>query len=408
MRYLGMSLGMAVALGYCAAVGTLAPPIYHGTFHEVLESSSGHIILSGVVLCLAGIGISGLAGMSKEREMPEEQKKASIKEFDFKKGILVATFSGVFSAAFAVGLDFGTPIQQAALKHAVLASSSADGYTVASPTPQQLKDLEDTGTADRKVRSGKLLERVNEIKDANVKESVLKAMDDCIDPGLRHVVIAIAESGRDPDAYLNRHRIWQGLPALIVILAGGFTTNFLWCLFLNIKNKTGYQYLSPTVRADGPSRDQETIIESAFDAPSEEVVERIPGGKARADGVPLVANYFFSALAGTTWYFQFFFYSMGASQMGKYGFSSWTLHMASIIIFSTLWGIALSEWKGASRRTIALVTLGLAVLVASTVIVGYGNKLAGDEKSDKEKSNTEKKRVSLQIHQPNSIVKELC
>jgi L-rhamnose-H+ transport protein len=221
-------------------------------------------------------------------------------------------------------------------------------------------------------------------------------------------VIAIAESGRDPDAYLNRHRIWQGLPALIVILAGGFTTNFLWCLFLNIKNKTGYQYLSPTVRADGPSRDQETIIESAFDAPSEEVVERIPGGKARADGVPLVANYFFSALAGTTWYFQFFFYSMGASQMGKYGFSSWTLHMASIIIFSTLWGIALSEWKGASRRTIALVTLGLAVLVASTVIVGYGNKLAGDEKSDKEKSNTEKKRVSLQIHQPNSIVKELC
>jgi len=193
-----------------------------------------------------------------------------------------------------------------------------------------------------------------------------------------------------------------------VILAGGFTTNFLWCLYLNLKNKTGYQYLSSTVRADGPSRDQETIIESAFDAPSEEVVEHIPGEKAQSNGVPLAANYLFSALAGTTWYFQFFFYSMGASQMGKYGFSSWTLHMASIIIFSTLWGIALSEWKGASRRTIQLVTLGLAVLVASTVIVGFGNKLAAEEKSDKEQNDKDQKKVSLIIHQPNSIVKELC
>ena len=72
---------------------------------------------------------------------------------------------------------------------------------------------------------------------------------------------------------------------------------------------------------------------------------------------------------------QFFFYTMGETQMGKYKFSSWTLHMASIIIFSTLWGIALKEWKGSSRRTIVLVTLGLAVLVGSTIVVGYGNYL---------------------------------
>jgi hypothetical protein len=62
-------------------------------------------------------------------------------------------------------------------------------------------------------------------------------------------------------------------------------------------------------------------------------------------------NYFFSALAGTTWYFQFFFYTMGETQMGAYKFSSWTLHMASIIIFSSLWGIALHEWRGASAAT---------------------------------------------------------
>jgi hypothetical protein len=66
---------------------------------------------------------------------------------------------------------------------------------------------------------------------------------------------------------------------------------------------------------------------------------------------------------------------MGATKMGKYDFSSWTLHMASIIIFSTLCGVARREWKGTSRRTHALITFGLAVLVGSTVVIGYGNYL---------------------------------
>jgi L-rhamnose-H+ transport protein len=86
-------------------------------------------------------------------------------------------------------------------------------------------------------------------------------------------------------------------------------------------------------------------------------------------------NYFFSALAGLTWYMQFFFYTMGETQMGRYRFSSWTLHMASIIIFSTLWGIALKEWRGVSPRTKVLVFLTLLTLVGSTMIVGYGNYL---------------------------------
>lgn len=92
---------------------------------------------------------------------------------------------------------------------------------------------------------------------------------------------------------------------------------------------------------------------------------------------PMLANYLFSALAGTTWYMQFFFYTMGETQMGRFKFSSWTLHMASIIIFSTLWGIALKEWKGTGTRTKLLVLCSLIVLVASTIVVGYGNYVAG-------------------------------
>ncbi len=84
-------------------------------------------------------------------------------------------------------------------------------------------------------------------------------------------------------------------------------------------------------------------------------------------------------MAGVIWYFQFFFYSMGQTKMGKYDFSSWTLHMASIIIFATLWGLALKEWRGTSKRTKVLVTLGLLLLIVSTVIVGYGNYLKAAE-----------------------------
>jgi L-rhamnose-H+ transport protein len=144
--------------------------------------------------------------------------------------------------------------------------------------------------------------------------------------------------------------LWQGLPVLVVVLLGGFTTNFIWCVMLNIRNKTGYQYFNSVMRDQkGPN-----------------------GEPVRA---PMLPNYLFSALAGVTWYMQFFFYSMGETQMGEYRFSSWTMHMASIIIFSTLWGIFLHEWRGAKPRTLSLLTLSLAVLIASTVIVGYGSYL---------------------------------
>jgi len=81
-------------------------------------------------------------------------------------------------------------------------------------------------------------------------------------------------------------------------------------------------------------------------------------------------------LAGVTWYLQFFFYTMGETQMGRYQFSSWTIHMASIIIFSSLWGIALKEWKGSSGFTKTILGMGLATLLFSTIIVGFGNYLA--------------------------------
>jgi L-rhamnose-H+ transport protein len=283
MRYLGMSLGMAVALGYTAAFGTLLPPIFRGEFAtQVLGTHSGQVILVGVAVCLVGICVAGAAGISKEREMPLEKKREAIREFNLKRGVLVATFSGIMSSCFAYGLAAGDPIKELTLRH---------------------------GTAT----------------------------------------------------------LWQGLPVLVIVLAGGFTTNFLWCVFLNFRNGSGGQYF----RAEIGTAEPELASGTSGGGGGTAVM-----AKTEVIRAPMLANYLFCALAGVTWYLQFFFYTMGETQMGKYKFSSWTLHMASIMIFSTLWGIALKEWSGVSRRTKSLVALTLLVLVGSTVIVGYGNFLA--------------------------------
>src|SRR5437016_5891841 len=113
MRYLGLSLGMAIVMGLCAAFGTLMPPIFNGVFvSQVLNTSSGQTILLGILVCLVGIAIAGVAGIAKERSMPAEAQQAAIKEFDLKKGILVAILSGVMSACFAYGLAAGDPIRE--------------------------------------------------------------------------------------------------------------------------------------------------------------------------------------------------------------------------------------------------------------------------------------------------------
>ena len=174
MRYLGMSLGMGVALGYCAAFGTLLPPFLKTfvgtipvpeTLAQIAATTPGQITLAGVGVCLLGIAIAAMAGLTKEKEMPEEEKKKSIAEFNFSKGILVATFSGIMSACFSFALTAGKPI------------GDASGLA---------------GTTE----------------------------------------------------------IWTGLPKLVVVLLGGFTTNFIWCVLLNIKNRTGYQYLAAEVRPE--------------------------------------------------------------------------------------------------------------------------------------------------------------
>ena len=254
MRYLGISLGVSVALGFCAVFGTLVPPIFAGEFMGLVTSFSGLITLTGVTICLLGITICGIAGMMKERDLSAEEKAEVIAEFDFKKGILVAIVAGVLSACMAYAFQAGEPIQTLAVE---------------------------------------------------------KGM-----PAVR-----------------------SNIPLLVVILLGGFTTNCIWCVWLSSKNKTFSNY-----------------------------------GKAN-EGGSLGLNYLLCMIAGVLWYLQFFFYGMGSTQMGKYDFASWSLHMAFIIITSNVIGLLTREWKGSSRKTIQVVITGIIVLILSTIVIGFGTNL---------------------------------
>lgn len=112
MRYLGVALGQSISLGTCAAFGTLFPALMGGTdlFH-----GEGLILLLGVCITLAGIAIIGYSGSLRSKSMSEEEKKAAVKDFALTKGLLVALLAGVMSACFALGLDAGSPIKEAAL-----------------------------------------------------------------------------------------------------------------------------------------------------------------------------------------------------------------------------------------------------------------------------------------------------
>jgi L-rhamnose-H+ transport protein len=259
MRFMGLSLGYAIALGLCSAFGALIPPLYRDVvgadtvkgLATMATHSWGQLVLLGVFVCLTGIAVSGKAGMMKEKDLPVRTDGEGSQEFHVAKGLVVAIISGILSACFNFGIEAGKPMAAAA---------------VASGT----------------------------------------------------------------------NSLFQNNATFVVLLWGGFTTNVIWSLALNARNKTFGDYSNSRT--------------------------------------PLRANYIFSALAGTTWFLQFFFYGMGESRLGN-GASSWILHMAFIILVSSLWGIVLREWRGVGKSTRLTFAMGLFLSIASVMLVGYGNAL---------------------------------
>ena len=246
MRYLGVALGQSIALGTCAAGGTLLGPVLLNAFFPELNTlaSLTFAVISGVVVTLLGIAVIGIAGMMKAKSLPEEEKRAAVKDFNFPKGLAIALLAGVMSGCFNVGLEFG--------------------------------------------------------KDIN--------FGDLTNP------------------------MFKTLPATMLVTLGGFVTNAIYCLYQNGKNKSFGDYKQ---------------------------------GKLWAN------NALFCALAGALWYSQFFGLSLGKgflTESPTLMTLSFCILMALNVTFANLWGIILKEWKGCSRKTIAVLILGILILVASSFL----------------------------------------
>ncbi len=252
-RYLGIALGGSIAVGFCMLFGTLIPPIFHGTAKTLIQTTTGQIVVGGVVLCGFGIALCGLAGRRREVELSSTTVDSETKEFSLSLGLFVAVLAGILSACFSFGLNAGDPIAEISIQH-----------------------------------------------------------------------------GTDP--------LYKNNVVLIAVLTGGFLSNALCCVAMNLKNGTLRDYVRPD-RAYLP-------------------------------------NALLAWLSGVTWFCQFFFYGMGQSKLGKqFEFSSWSIHMAFIVVFLNLWGLAFHEWRGTTQKTKMLVWSGILILIGSTIVIGYANYL---------------------------------
>jgi L-rhamnose-H+ transport protein len=245
MRYLGVALGQSIALGTCAALGTIMGPVLLNAFFPELNAleSLTYAVILGVAVTLIGIAIIGVAGSMKSASLSEEEKKAAVKDFNFPKGLVIALLAGFMSGCFNVGLEFGKGIHFA-------------------DTPDMFKTL----------------------------------------------------------------------PATLLVTLGGFLTNAIYCFYQNTKNKTWSDYCKTSVWG---------------------------------------SNLFFCALAGALWYSQFFGLSLGRSFFeagGTMDTLSFCILMALNVTFSNVWGIILKEWKGCSKKTIAVLVCGIIVLIFSTFV----------------------------------------
>lgn len=321
VRYLGVSLGSSIILGLCMVFGSLIPTIYYQLYpvagkdslNDYTGSTWGLTVLAGLLVCVLGIIICGRAGMLKEKELNANPPAGSngsgnLKAVKYRKPVLETAGAAQVDR---VTTDHVSIVQEAA--------TSSHGAPVAS--------------TEFKFGLGLTVAIISGVLSA------------CFNFGI--------EAGKPMADVANR--LWEAAHPgqggflfgnnviFVVILWGGLTTNLIWCLLLNARNKTFGDYTN-----------------------------------AKA---PVLTNYVLCALAGTTWFLQFFFYGMGESKLGN-GASSWILHMSFIILVANMWGLLSNEWKGVSKRTMRTIALGVLTVIVAVLIVGKGNSLkpAAEEK----------------------------
>ena len=254
IRYIGFSLTYAIAVGLSAVLGTLIPPMVHGTLGTTLSKTGADWIIGGIIIGVIGIAMTGFAGRLKELDLSAQKNRG---EFNLFKGLLISLLAGVLSAVYGFALDAGEPIADVASAHGA--------------------------------------------------------------------------------------GIWRGNVVYIFSNTGAFLTTAIYCLYLHRKHKT-----------------------------LGELVELPAGTKKKS----LPINFIMAVITGCFWYGQFFFYNLGHVLLGKkFDFSSWAIHMTMLVLFSSVVGIVLREWRGCRRVTDVMIVIALLVLVGAVLLLAYGNYL---------------------------------
>lgn len=248
MRYLGMSLGIGVAIGITLIVGTLVPPIIHGQLTALLSTTSGAWTMAGIFTALVGIGVVTYAGHQKERA-----QNVVVREFNLRKGLILAVLCGIFSSGMSFAIDAARPMAAAA-EHL----------------------------------------------------------------GVKH--------------------LYAALPAYVIIMGGGALVNFAYCF-----TRLGFV--------------KEISIARDLAQP-----RRI-----------LLVNASLAAAAGIMWYFQFFFYAWGEANVpARLFFINWMLHMSLYVLFGGIVGLSLGEWRGAGKRPVRWLWVGMLIIILAANLIGLG------------------------------------
>lgn len=319
VRYLGVSLGSSIILGLCMVFGSLVPSFYYqfspqegkDTIGAIAGSTWGLTVLAGLLVCVVGIIICGRAGTLKEKELKDGLSGSNPSGGN---GVAVKQRRKVLVAE-AVAADNGshTPV--------------FEEVAITPEAPPSAHGAPASNAIEYKFGLGLTLAIISGLLSAcfNFGLEAGKPMSDVAN------TLWKSANPASTTEFLFRNNV-----TYVVVLWGGLTTNLVWCAILNARNRSFGDYANKKT--------------------------------------PLLKNYIFSALAGTTWFLQFFFYGMGESKLGN-GASSWILHMSFIILIANMWGLVSNEWKGVSKKTRMLLFAGVAVIIAAVLVVGYGNYL---------------------------------
>ena len=115
IRYVGFSLTYAIAVGISCVLGTLLPPLVHGTLDDVMKSNGAAFLIIGVAMGAVGIALCGVAGRNKEKDIAIDENNKS--NFSLAKGLPLCLLAGILSALYGFSIDQGKPIADVASQY---------------------------------------------------------------------------------------------------------------------------------------------------------------------------------------------------------------------------------------------------------------------------------------------------